>query len=218
MKRLFLAIVFCFGIVVGFAQDEKTAVDFTNEGNEALRAKDYPKALQLYEQALGKWGDAPKDTAMVYHMAYCAYQTKSFDKAIKLLDESIALNYKKETAMLYKANIYKIQKNDVEYEKTLEVALENSPDDAKIKGMLATVYLKEANVFYTAGATILKDAAADVAAAKYKTTDEPYKAAVEKAKDEFKKALPLVDKALVIDPENATGKQLKAACEQNIKG
>lgn len=218
MKRLFLAIVFCFGIVAGFAQDEKTAIDLTNDGNEALRAKDYPKALQLYEQALGKWADTPKDTAMVYNMAVCAYQTKSFDKAIKLLDESIALNYKKETALLYKANIYKVTKNDAEYEKTLEVALATSPDDAKIKGMLATVYLKEANVFYTSGATILKETTADVAAKKYKTTDEPYKAATEKAKDEFKKALPLVEKALAIDPENATGKQLKAACEQNIKG
>ncbi len=218
MKRLFLAIVLCFGIIVAFAQDEKTAVDFTNEGNEALRAKDYPKALQLYEQALSKWGDTPKDTAMVYHMAVCAYQTKSFDKAIKYLDESIVLDYKKETAFLYKANIYKIQKNDEQYLKTLEEALVVSPNDEKIKGMLATVYLKEANVFYTSGATVLKNAAADVAAAKYKTTDEPYKAAAEKAKDEFKKALPLVEKALVIDPENATGKQLKAACEQNIKG
>ena len=218
MKRLFLAIAFCFGIFVGFAQDEKSAIDFKNEGNDALRAKDYPKALQLYEQALSKWGDTPKDTAMVYNMAVCAYQTKSFDKAIALLDEAIALDYKKETAFLYKANIYKISKNDVEYEKTLEAALANFPDDAKIKGMLATVYLKEANVFYTAGATVLKDAAADVAAAKYKTTDQPYKDATEKAKDEFKKALPLVEKALAIDPENATGKQLKAACEQNIKG
>ena len=73
MKRFFLAIVFCLGVVAGFAQDEKTAVDLKNEGNEALRAKDYPKALQLYEQALGKWGTDPKDTAMVYNMAVCAY-------------------------------------------------------------------------------------------------------------------------------------------------
>ena len=218
MKRFLLAIVFCFGIVVGFAQDEKSAIDLKNEGNEALRTKNYPTALKLYEQALSKWGDEPKDTAMVYNMAVCAYQSKDFDKAIKLLDETIALNYKKETALLYKINTYKAMKNDVEYEKALEAALANSPNDGKLKGMLANIYLKEANVFYTAGATILKNAAADVAAAKYKTTDEPYKVATEKAKDEFKKALPLVEKALVIDSENATGKQLKAACEQNIKG
>jgi tetratricopeptide (TPR) repeat protein len=218
MKRFFLAIVLCFGVAVGFAQDEKTAIDFKNDGNEALRAKDYTKALQLYEQALSKWGDTPKDTAMVYNMAVCAYQTKSFDKAIKLLDESIALNYKKETAILYKANTYKVLKNDAEYVKTLEEALANSPNDVKVKGMLAQVYVKEANVFYSAGATILKTAAADVAAAKYKTTDPQYKDAEAKAKEEFKKALPVIEKALGYDPNNATAKQLKAACEQAIKG
>jgi hypothetical protein len=109
-------------------------------------------------------------------------------------------------------------KKDAEYVKTLEEALAASPNDDKIKGMLATVYTKEANVFYTAGATILKKAAADVAAAKYKTTDPQYKEAEDKAKAEFSKALPIIEKALGYDPENATAKQLKAACEQMIKG
>jgi molecular chaperone DnaK (HSP70) len=93
-----------------------------------------------------------------------------------------------------------------------------SPDDEKIKSMLAVVYVKEANQFYTAGATILKAAAADVAASKYKTTDEPYKQAEEKAKAEFKNALPIIEKALSYDPDNASAKQIKAACEQMIKG
>lgn len=218
MKRFFLALVFCFGIVVGFAQDEKSAIDLKNDGNDALRAKDYPKALQLYEQALGKWADTPKDTAMVFNMAVCAYQTKSFDKAVKLFDEAIALNYKTPTAILYKANTYKAQKKDAEYLKTLEEGLALSPADEKIKGMLAAVFVKEANVFYTAGATILKVAAADVAAAKYKTTDPQYKEAEAKAKAEFRKALPVVEKALSYDPANAAAKQLKAACEQTLKG
>lgn len=218
MKRFFLALTMCLGIVVGFAQDEKSAVDLKNEGNDALRDKNYPTALSLYEQALSKWGEEPKDTAMVYNMAVCAYQAKDFDKAVKYLDESIALDYKADNAYLYKLNVYKAQKNDELYEKTLEEALADSPGDEKLKGLLANVYLKEANVFYTAGAKILQSAAADVTAAKYKTTDEPYKAAVEKSKDEFKKALPLIDKALVVDPENETGKQLKAAVEENLKG
>ena len=218
MKRFFLAIAFCFGIVVGFAQDEKSAIDFKNEGNDALRAKDYPKALKLYEQALGKWADTPKDTAMVFNMAVCAYQTKSFDKAVKLFDEAIALNYKASTAILYKANTYKAQKKDAEYLKTLEEGLTLFPSDEKIKGMLAAVFVKEANAFYTAGATILKVAAADVAAAKYKTTDPQYKEAEAKAKAEFQKALPVIEKALGYDPENASAKQLKAACEQTLKG
>lgn len=218
MKRFFLAFAFCLGMFTGMAQEEKTAIDFKNEGNEALRSKDYAGALKLYETAVSKWGDEPKDTALVYNMAVCAYQSKSFDKALKYFDESIKMEYKKETALLYKAYTYRNLKNDEEYVSTLEEALVVSPNDDKIKGMLAIVYMKEANVFYTNGAKILKQAAADVAAAKYKTTDEPYKEATEKAKDEFKKALPLVDKALSYDPDNATAKQLKDACEQTIKG
>lgn len=218
MKKFFLVIALSFGIMAGYAQEEKSAAEITNEGNEALRAKDYVKALQLYEQAKSKMSEAPQDTAMYYHMAYCAYQTKSYDKAITYFDESIKLDYKKETAVLYKANSYKALKKDDEYVKTLEEALAMSPDDAKIKGMLATVYLKSANVFYTNGAKILKAAAADVAASKYKTTDPQYKDADAKAKEEFKKALPIVDKALGYDPENATAKQLKAACDQMLKG
>jgi len=170
MKRLILVIVFYFGFMVSFSKDEKTGIDFKNEGNEAFRVKDYAKALQLYEQALSLWGDEPKDTAMVYNMAVCAYQTNDFDKSLKLLDESIAMNYKKQTALQYKANIYQKTNNDEEYEKALQAALESSPDDPKIKGRLATVYLKEANVHYTEGAKILKSAADDVAAAKYKVT------------------------------------------------
>jgi tetratricopeptide (TPR) repeat protein len=218
MKRMILSFALLLAVSVSFAQEEKTSIDLKNEGNEALRTKDYPKALQLFEQALSKWGDAPKDTAMVYNMAVCAYQTKDFDKSIKLFDESIGLNYKKETAYLYKANSYKALKNDAEYLKTLEAALANSPDDQKIKSMISTVYAKEANVSYSAGAAILKKAAEDVAAAKYKTTDPQYKDADAKAKVEFKKALPIIEKALSYDPNNATAKQLKAACEQMIKG
>jgi len=218
MKRFFLAIALCFGFFVGFAQEGKTAVEYTNEGNEALRTKDYATALKLYDQAVSKWGDAPKDTALVYHMAVCAYQIKNFDRAITLFDESVKLDYKKETAFLYKANSYKMLKKDDEYKQTLVEALAVSPNDSKVKGMLAIVYLKEANVYYVSGANILKGAAADVAAAKYKTTDQQYKDADSKAKDEFKKALPIIDKALEFDPENATAKQLKDACEQTIKG
>lgn len=229
MRRLFLVFALCLGAVVGFAQDEKTAVDLKNDGNEALRAKNYSGALDLYEKALVKWNAEPQDsaqlalydmatdTALVYNMAVSAYQAKSYDKAITYFDNSIGMGYKKETAYLYKAYTYRKMKNDDEYVKTLEEALNVTPNDDKVKGLLAIVYMKDANVFYSNGAKILKEAASDVAAAKYKTTDEPYKVAEAKAKDEFKKALPILEKALSFDPENAQGKQLKDACEQMLK-
>ena len=218
MKRFFLVIALSFAVVAGFAQEKKTAIDFKNEANEALRTKNYPQALKFYEQALKNWGKEPKDTAMVYNMAYCAYQSKSFDKAITLFDEAISLNYKKDIAILYKANAYKMMNKEDEYVKTLEEALVDKPNSRKVKEQLAIVYLKQANVFYVNGAKILKAAAADVAAAKYKTTDPQYKEAEAKADVEFKKALPIIEKALSYDPDNETGKKLKEACVQTIKG
>lgn len=220
MKRLFLVIALCFGIVAAYAQDqkEKSAIDFKNEGNEALRSKNYPQALKLYEEALSHWKDEPKDTAMVYNLAYCAYQTKSFEKAIKYFDEAISLGYKKDVALLYKANAYKLMNNEDAYVKTLEEALVSQPNNMKVKQQLAIVYLKQANVFYTNGAKILKAAADDVTAKKYKTTDPQYKEAETKADAEFKKALPIIEKALTYDPNNETGKKLKEACQQTIKG
>ena len=201
MRKLLLVFALCLGAVVGFAQTEKTAVDIKNDGNDALRAKNYAGALQLYEKALSKWNAEPQDsaqvalydmstdTALVYNMAVSAYQAKSYDKAIKYFDESIAKDYKKDVAYLYKAYTYKKLNKDDEYVKTLEEALETSPNDDKVKGLLATVYLKDANVFYTSGAKILNGAIADVAAKKYVTTDDAYKVNESKAKDEFNKAL-----------------------------
>lgn len=217
MKRIFLLIAFCFGIMVGVAQ-EKSAIDLKNDGNEALRAKDYKKALELFEQSLAKWDQEEADLAMMYNSGYCAYKIEDFTKAVEFFSKSIENNYKVSNALLYKANSQKKLGDEDGYIATLQAGLASNPADEKIKDMLSTYYLKEGNAFYKAGAAILKDAADDVAAGKYTTNDDAYKAATEKAKNEFKKALPLFEKALEITPADDTAKQLKASCEQNING
>ncbi|MGQ8335040.1 tetratricopeptide repeat protein [Sunxiuqinia sp. A32] len=218
MKRFFLVIAFCFGMVAGFAQDAIDAVQLKNDGNEALRAKDYKKALELFDKAVANWGDNEADNAMIYNAGYCAYKVKAYDKAVKYFDMSIATNYKTSTALLYKANAQLKLGNEEAYVATLNDGLAKSPNDAKFKDRLTKYYLKEGNAFYKKGAAILSQAAADVTAGKYKTTDDQYKQATANAKVEFKKALPLFEKALEIDPTDATAKQLKDACTQAING
>jgi hypothetical protein len=56
-----------------------------------------------------------------------------------------------------------------------------------------------------------------ITSGKLKVTDAAYISAMQKAKDEYQKALPLTEKALGFDSNNATAKQLKAACEQGMK-
>lgn len=217
MKRILLVIAICFGVLTGFAQDEKSAIDLKNEGNAALKAKEYKKALGLFEKSLAKWEDET-DLAMVYNTGYCAYRSKDYKKAAKYFEMSITNKYKTSKAFLYKADALRKAGDDAGYESTLTAGIAANPNDSGLKAKLAKYYLISGNKLYKAGAQILKDAAADVTAGKYKTTDSQYKAALNKSKEEFKKALPLFDKALEITPDDSTAKQLKAACEQNIKG
>ncbi len=218
MKRIFLLIAFCIGILTGFAQNEKGAVDLKNEGNDALRNKDYKKALVLFEQSIAKWDQPETDLAMIYNAGYCAYKTSKFKKAADFFSQSIDNNYKVSTAILYKANSLRKSGDEKGFVSTLQAGLTSNPSDSKIKGMLSKYYLKEGNAFYKAGAAILKGAANDVSSGKYTTNDALYKEASQNAKKEFKKALPFFEKALEITPDDDTAKQLKAACEQNING
>jgi len=220
MKKLFFLVVLFISVLAVNAQvAEKTFADLKNEGNAAIKANDFPKALELYEQAMVKWGAKPiVDTSMVYNMGVCAIKAKAYDKALKYFDQAISMNYKKVNALLYKSDVYRITKNNAESLKSLEAALALSPEDAKVKGKLATWYVGEANAIYTKGSAIILKVNNDITAGKLKTTDPAYIAAEQKAKDEYKKAMPMIEKALSYDPANKTAAQIKTAIEQALKG
>ncbi|MBA4408830.1 MAG: hypothetical protein C0397_05345 [Odoribacter sp.] len=191
---------------------------YTSEGNAAIKNKEFPKALDFYEKALAKIGDKPiADTSMIYNMGYCAMSSKNYEKAHKYFDQVISMNYKKVSAMVNKADIYRLTKNDAASLKTLEEAYTVKSDDPKVLSKLASYYVNEANSYYSKGSAIINKVNGQITAGKLKTSDEPYKLAEKQAVDEFKKALPLLEKALGYDPENANAKKLKSACEQAIK-
>ncbi len=220
MKKLFFVLLMFIVVSAANAQTpEKSFADLKNEGNAAIKIKDYAKALDLYEQALVKWGDKPvADTSMIYNMGLCAMSSKSYEKSLKYFDQAIAMNYKKVNSLLYEADVYRLMKKDAESLKSLEAALAISPEDPKVKSKLAAYYVKEANTFYSKGSAIITKVNGEITAGKLKTSDEPYKQAEKQAIDEFKKAMPLIEKALGYDANNGTAKQLKDACELAIKG
>lgn len=220
MKRFFFIIVMCLGFMALNAQDvEKTFAELKNEGNVAINAKDYQKALDLYEKALVKLGNEPiTDTSMIYNMGYCAYSVKSYEKALKYFDQSISMDYKKVNSLMFQADSYKAMKKDAESLKALETALSIAPDDAKVKSKLTFYYVKAATGFYSKGSAIITKLNNDITAGKVKTTDPAYLTAEQKAKDEYTKALPLIEKALGFDPANKTATQLKTAIESALKG
>ena len=73
MKRIALLLCLSLGFVSLFAQE---SVKLQNAGNDALKAKDYAKALESYEKAMAVWGTAPQDSVMLYNCGICGIQVK----------------------------------------------------------------------------------------------------------------------------------------------
>ncbi len=157
MRRVSILFLMILSFSAVFAQD-KSASELKNEGNAALRAKDYAKAIELYEKALA--GMEEEDGAMVYNLGICSMKTKKYDKAKEYFNKTIELEYKKaSTAFLYMSLIYKKAKDDENYVKVLSDGLVKFPTHKKLKKSLAIFYVKKAQKEYNAGATIQKTAA-----------------------------------------------------------
>jgi len=219
MKRIFVVCLMLIGFLAANAQvAEKTFAELKNEGNAAVKANDFPKALDLYEQAIAKLGESPiTDTMMVYNMGLFAVRAKNYEKALKYFDQSFTLNRMKVSSLLSKSDVLKVMKNDAESLKALEAAYAIAPKDAKVKGKLANYYVSQVSPIMAKGGEIINKAGAEVNAGKMKTSDAAYKTEIQGAKAEFEKALSLCEKALSYDENNAAAKQLKAACQQALK-
>ena len=215
MKKLTFILFLCLGFGALSAQE---SVKLQNAGNDALKAKDYAKALENYEKAMAVWGTQPQDFAMIYNSAFCSFQTKAYDKAVKYFDQLIVANYKPDDCTYNKGMVRKLQKNNDEYLKVMNEGLTKFPENPKFKTDLAKFYVSQGSVQYNKGAALQKSAADKLNSKKYKDSKDPaYLADMEKVKKEFSDAIPLLDKALELNPADATAKSVKAACEKQLK-
>ena len=215
MKRIAFILLFCLSIGSLFAQE---SIKLQNAGNDALNAKDYANALVNYEKAMAVWGTAPQDSVMFYNCGYCAIQVKDYDKAIKYYNLAATHNYKAADASFKIELIYKFQKNNEAYLKTINEGVEKYPENANFKGELAKNFLLEGVSHYNAGNSLLKGAIDKINAKKFKDANDPgYKAEMAKAKKEFTDAIPPMDKAITLNPADEKAKELKAACEKQVK-
>ena len=215
MKKMIFVFVLCFSFANLIAQD---AASFKNAGNDALKVKDFAKAIENYEKAIAVWGTAAPDYAMIYNTAVCAIQIKDYAKAAKYFDQTIAGNYKPEDSLFNKAMVLKLQKKNEEYVKVLNEGIVKYPENTKFKAELSKYYVIEGSVQYNGGATLLKSAIDKIKSKKYKDTKDPaYLADIEKVKKEFSDAIPLLEKALELNPTDANAKTMKANCEKQLK-
>ncbi|MCL4482647.1 MAG: tetratricopeptide repeat protein [Bacteroidetes bacterium] len=215
MKKVALILILCLGFVSLFAQE---SIKLQNAGNDALRAKDYAKALGNYEKAMSVWGTAPQDSVMFYNCGICAIQVKDYEKAIKYFNLAVTHNFKPEDALFKVALIYKFLKNNDAYLKTINEAIAKYPANANFKGELSKNYLLEGVAHYNSGNALLKEAIDKINAKKFKDANDPgYKAELAKAKKEFSDAIPSFDKAIELNPADTKAQELKAACDKQVK-
>jgi len=140
MKKLFLTLVVCLSVLGAFAQD---AVQLKNDGNAALKAKDYKTAIVHLENYL-RTPEASSDIKTVYNVGYAAYKVKDYAKSVIYFDKAIAAKYKLSSSYLRKATSLKKLKKYDEMVATLKAGIAAVPaKNAKLSKTLAKHYLIE---------------------------------------------------------------------------
>jgi flagellar basal body-associated protein FliL len=80
MKNLVLLMLAVIAPVFIFAQD---AAEKINQANEAMKAEDYAKAYQLYDEAMNNLGDVQVDQTINYNIGFAAYKAENDEGALK---------------------------------------------------------------------------------------------------------------------------------------
>lgn len=173
--------------------------------------KDYKNAVTNFEKAIET--STENTEALVYNAAIAAYRAEMMEKAVELFGKSVENGYKGETAIYYKAASLKKLNKDDEYKATLEEGAAKFPGDSKIAPALANIYVSEGNELYKKGAAIISTANEKVSAGTISTADDAYTAEVNKAKDEFKAAVVVLEKAKELDSSNENAQKLLDACK-----
>ncbi|MCG6188363.1 tetratricopeptide repeat protein [Maribellus maritimus] len=128
MKRVVLLVVgICF-TVFSFAQD---AAEKINQANEALKAQDYAKAFELYDDAMNNLGDVQVDDAINFNIGFAAYKAGNVEGAVKYLDKAIEQGTNVSKSHEYKALAYLDKKDYSNAVGSFEQAIATSEEDSK---------------------------------------------------------------------------------------
>lgn len=204
MKRILILLLLAMPMV-GFAQDEKTADDYKNEGNEYLRNKNNQDALASYQKAIELWGDS-LDKATVYNAATCAKAIQDYETSLTYYNKSIELGYKADYSLYYIAEIYgkqgKTEERIAKLEEGYELYKEGKVASFIQKG-LSKEYVNKANTYYKEGNTILQEAQT--------AKPEQYADIEARAKVKFQESEVWVEKALEVNPTDTNATNMKAA-------
>ena len=147
MKVLSLGIVgFAFAATMALGQGNQEAANFTREGIEASKAKDWDKAITAFRKAAQlEEHYAPNLASALQQRATVYVSQKKFQEAIA--DYSEALKIKSDEADIYERRAYaEMQLKD--YDKALNdynQAIKLSPEEAKYYQVRALIYQNKGN-------------------------------------------------------------------------
>ncbi len=128
MKKIVLLVALCLSIGNLFAQD---ADKLRDEGDAALKAKDYVGALTKYGEYLKL--NEYKDTVRIFNAGFAANQAQKYAEAAKFFDMAIKYNYNVDDAYVGEAMAYRNLKQTKEFLETVEAGLKAIPDGNKNK-------------------------------------------------------------------------------------
>jgi tetratricopeptide (TPR) repeat protein len=213
MKYLLSVTLLFITILGSVAQTEKSAAELKNEGNTALKAKNYKNALSLFEAAISTWDEAEEmDAAMVYNTATCARKLKDNEKSLKYYQQAKELGYKQDISTYYLALAYKGMGKMEDMEKTLLAGItefSTSKYLSYMKKELSKYYVIKGNEFFTKGIELLNS--------RTEGNRDQWDAIKEEAKVEFDKAAEQANKALEYNAKNSSAQTILSKIAELLK-
>lgn len=192
MKKLILLVVAVSFTVFAFAQD---AAEKLNQAQEALKAEDFAKAYQLYDEAMSNLGDVQVDDAINFNIGYAAYKAENLEGAVKYLNKAIEIGTNVSKSYEYLALTYNNEKDYANAVANFEKAIESSDEDtdalvynAAIAAYRAKMMEKAVELFGKSVDNGYKGETAiyyKAAALKQLNKDDEYKLALEEGAEKF---------------------------------
>ena len=132
MKKVVVLAACCLlSIGNSFAQDANALRD---EGDAALKAKDYPTAVAKYSEYLKQ--SNYQDTVRIFNCGFAANQAKNYAEAAKFFDMAVKMNYNVDDAYVGAAMAYRNLNQTEDFLRTTEAGLKAIPADNKNKANL----------------------------------------------------------------------------------
>ena len=126
MKNLLLVLAALLISVFSFAQD---AAEKINQGNEALKAEDYAKAFELYDDAMKNLGDVQVEPTINFNIGFAAYRSNNLQGAVEYFDNAIEAGVNVSKSHEYKALAYNDAEDYANAVASYEQAIATADDD-----------------------------------------------------------------------------------------